>query len=165
MRKEIIITTTSETFAFGVTSDTYDQVYIPASLQKMFDLKQDDIVTAILRPNEGPKASQVPYFAVYIIDEDAKPAEPDPVVPHLSTREMTLEAIKDIDAPATTEQIVQKLAEMFGEHTTTQSIGTELHNMHKTGLVARCCIKQIASQERASLVFWAKSVSTFQNGV
>jgi hypothetical protein len=162
MRKEIIITTATETFAFGVTSDTYEQVYIPAGLQKMFDLQSDDIVTAVLRPNDSSKSDQVPYYAVYVIDEDAKPAQPDPVVPQLSTREMIDKAIRKFDAPATTDQIVQQMKEMFDVQATTQSIGTELLNMHKRGDVVRCCIKSIASQDRASLVFWAKSVIAFQ---
>ena len=166
MRKEIIITTATETFAFGVTSDTYEQVYIPAGLQKMFDLQSDDIVMAVLRPNDSPKSDQVPYYAVYIIDESQQPdAEIEDIAPRPSSREMVTAALNEVTTPATTEQIVQRIADIFDEQTTTQSIGTELHNMHKRGDVARCCVKQIASQERASLVFWAKTVSAFQRGV
>lgn len=163
MRKEIIITTATETFAFGVTSDTYEQVYIPAGLQKMFDLQSDDIAMAVLRPNDSSKSDQVPYCAVYIIDEKQQPdVEPEPDAQLLSPREMITAVLGEISVPATTDKIVQRIATILGEQTTTQIIGTELLNMHKRGEIARCCIKQIASQERASLVFWAKSVSSFQ---
>ena len=129
----------------------------------MFDLQSDDIVMAVLRPNDSSKSDQVPYYAVYIIDENQQPdIQPEPVVPHLSTREMIDRVIRKFDAPATTDQIVQQMNEMFDVQATTQSIGTELLNMHKRGDVVRCCIKSIASQDRASLVFWAKSVIAFQ---
>src|SRR6056300_470668 len=116
MRKEIIITTATETFAFGVTSDTYEQVYIPAGLQKMFDLQSDDIVMAVLRPNDSPRSDQVPFYAVYIIDESHQPdVEIEDIATRPSSREMVTAALNEVTAPATTEQIVQRIADIFDE--------------------------------------------------
>jgi bifunctional DNA-binding transcriptional regulator/antitoxin component of YhaV-PrlF toxin-antitoxin module len=168
MRKEIIITTASETFAFGVTSDTYDQVYIPASLQKMFDLKQDDIVTAILRPNEGPKASQVPYFAIFIVDESAdddvlEDIEP-PVVepPKLNVKKEIADIFSDYDRVMTSNMVAELLTLRTKKEFIGSNISIYLNELHEKGVIAKAAVNQSPSEHRSVYALWAKRVSLFK---
>ena len=51
MKKTVIITTVRDTFAFGITEDTFEQVYIPASLVKKFVLEPDDEIECAIIPS------------------------------------------------------------------------------------------------------------------
>jgi bifunctional DNA-binding transcriptional regulator/antitoxin component of YhaV-PrlF toxin-antitoxin module len=168
MRKEIIITTASETFAFGVTSDTYDQVYIPASLQKMFDLKQDDIVTAILRPNEGPKASQVPYFAVFIVDESAdddvlEDIEPPVVVQRkVNVKQEIVAIFNDYNRVMTSNMVAELLTLRTKQEFLAANISIYLNELHEKGVIAKAAVNQTPSEHRSVYALWAKRVSLFK---
>lgn len=168
MRKEIIITTATESFAFGVTSDTYEQVYIPASLQKLFDLRQDDIVRAVLRPNEGPKASQVPYMAIYIIDEREdddviEDMEPQVVVQRkVNVKQEIVAIFNDYDRVMTSNMVAELLTLRTKQEFLGANISIYLNELHDKGVIAKAAVNQTPSEHRSVYALWAKRVSLFK---
>lgn len=168
MRKEIIITTATKGFAFGVTSDTYEQVYIPASLQKLFDLQQDDIVRAVLRPNEGPKASQVPYMAIYIIDESddddvIEDMEPQVVVQRkVNVKQEIVAIFNDYDRVMTSNMVAELLTLRTKQEFLGANISIYLNELHDKGVIAKAAVNQAPSEHRSVYALWAKRVSLFK---
>jgi hypothetical protein len=168
MRKEIIITTATQSFAFGVTSDTYEQVYVPASLQKMFDLQQDDIVKAVLRPNEGPKASLVPYMAIYIIDESAdddvlEDIEPPVVVQRkVNVKQEIVAIFNDYNRVMTSNMVAELLTLRTKQEFLGSNISIYLNELHEKGVIAKAAVNQTPSEHRSVYALWAKRVSLFK---
>ena len=78
MRTKILITNAQETFGFAINMETDDDVYIPASITKNFDIKTGETYEAKLDVNTGARAERTPWFCHFIFTEQAPEPEPEP---------------------------------------------------------------------------------------
>lgn len=165
MKKLTIITTVRDTFAFGITPDTYEQVYIPASITKRFDLEVDEEVEFAVVPNTRDASGTVPWFAVHLVEED----EPEPVAPpapvappKLDIKDAVYNIVRATDRVFTTGDIAKELNTKHGTEHTPENISAYLDSLHIAGKVARAAVNQTKS-DYAKYSLWARDLNLFKN--
>jgi hypothetical protein len=171
MKAQIVVSHISDTYGFGVTTDTFEQVYIPASIVKRVALNVDNICDVIVKENMHDRSGDVPWFAVHLNngehmdndDEDDLIDDDDfnDPQPSMSLEDMVMSIITSADRPISTNTILHRLLDEYGHRTTTQTLGRFISLMHERGDVARACIKQSSDQRRASFVLWALTTYDF----
>ena len=167
MKKTIIVTHASPTFGFGVDEDSYEQVYIPASLIQRSQIEVDDIIDVLVRPNDNERNAEVPWFAFYIIDdviddepEIAPQAEPEPE-PFDMMKEI-YQTVCELDGVATTNMIADLTSLRVNREIIGANISVYLRQLHENGKIAKAGINQSPSDRRAVFALWAKDVATFR---
>lgn len=76
MQAHIIITGTLDTgTSFGVTLDTGESVFIPASLARRFDLSVSDEYEAMLAPNAADRREVTPWRAIKLTGAPVEPED------------------------------------------------------------------------------------------
>ena len=168
MKKTVIITTVRDTFAFGVTEDTYEQVYIPASLVKKFVFEPDDAVECALIVNAHDKTGNVPWFATFIMDEDEddeEEATPTPApapAPKVSIKDAIYNIISNTNRVFTSGDVAEEVNEKHGTELNADKISAYLDSLHGEGKVARATVNQSKS-DYARYSLWAHNLNTFKN--
>lgn len=172
MKKSVIITNTAENFAFGITKDTYEQVYIPASIVKAFEIERDDTIDFILMPNKIDRSGNVPWFATYLVDEEDDETEttaPEPVTPPKPKLDLKEEALRVIhEKPTgsifTTSLVAEYINQKHGTQHSSENISAYLDALHAEGRVARAAVNQKKS-DNAKYSLWAADHGAFKNAV
>lgn len=166
MKKAVTVTNVSETFAFGITRDTYEQVYIPASIVKSFVIERDDDLDLVLVPNKTDRSGNVPWFATYLIDDEEVEEEPAKPEPKLDLKEEAFNVIHEQpqDSIFTTSLVAQHINQKHGTQHTSENISAYLDALHVEGRVARAAVNQKKS-DNAKYSLWAADHAAFKNAV
>ena len=166
MKITAIITNVRDTFAFGITPDTYEQVYIPASITRRFELELDEEVELAVVPNTRDTTGAVPWFAVHLVEEEeepepvAPPAPPAP--PKLDIKDAVYNIVCATDRVFTTGDIAKDLDTKHGTEHTPENISAYLDSLHIAGKVARAAVNQTKS-DYAKYSLWARELNLFKN--
>jgi len=164
MRKTVIITVVRDNFAFGVTEDTFEQVYIPASLTKKFVLETDDEVECALVPNQHDRTGNVPWFATFIMDEvdDEEEAEPTPPpAPKVSIKDAIYNIISSTNRIFTSGDVAEEVNAKHNTDMNAEKISSYLDSLHGEGKVARAMVNQTKS-DYAKYSLWTHDLNTFK---
>lgn len=172
MKRSVKITNVGESFAFGVTTDSYEQVYIPASIVKAFIIERDDDLDFILVPNKIDKSGSVPWFATYLLDgeddeEETTAHEPEPKpAPKLDLKEEACRVINERPNGSifTTSLVAELINQKHGTQHTSDNISAYLDALHSEGRVARAAVNQKKS-DNAKYSLWAADHGAFKNAV
>ena len=163
MKKEIIITNVRDTFAFGITADTYEQVYIPRSIVAKFDLEPDDEVDCIVIPNANDHNGTVPWFATFMVDIGEEEEEPaPPPAPKLNVKDAVYDVIAKTNRIFASSDVAEEVNKRHGTDFKADNISTYLDSLHGDGKVARAMVNQTKS-DHAKYSLWAHDLNTFKN--
>lgn len=150
--KVICINVLSSGTAFGVRTDTGEQVFIPANVSQSVDLAVGDMDTAMLITNTL-HPDKTPWFALRI-DRAATTAAIIPAAPTKTLDEKVREFVYASQYVTTAE-----VAEAMGVETATA--GNSLARLFRDGCVAKADVFARPDQERASFCMWAQSTGSF----
>ena len=167
MKREIIITNVRDTFAFGITTDTYEQVYIPRSIVSKFDLEPDDEVDCIIIPNANDHNGNVPWFATFIVDagddeDEEEAAPPPPPAPKLNVKDAVYNVIAKTNRIFASSDVAEEVNKRHGTDFKADNISAYLDSLHGEGKVARAMVNQTKS-DFAKYSLWAHDLNTFTN--
>lgn len=159
MRTKILITNAQETFGFAINMETGDDVYIPASITKNFDIKTGETYEAKLDVNTGSRAERTPWFCHFIFTEQAPEPQPQPQPqpePEPETEQAMCDYIFDVlcyEGAHSTSEISKRLRNNF--KTATMYTARELLvKLFADNRIVKADIHRSPNQQRASLTLW-----------
>ena len=166
MRKMVTITKVAETFAFGITKDTYEQVYIPASIVKSFILEEGEDIEFAVVPNKNDRSQNVPWFATFLIEDDGPEDEPQPEPVKLDLKAEALKAMASLPENSifTTSLVAELINRKHGTNHEADNISAYLDALHTEGNVARAAVNQTKS-DKAKYSLWALDYKAFKTMV
>lgn len=161
---EVLVTFTRDTFAFGISLEDMQQVYIPASVSNVVEVNEKHKM--VLSENYNDAKGNTPWFAHAIIDEDALTKE-------VVSENDLYEWPKVVDTRSPTQRLeddcldyltecgylvsTAEIAEAVNE--STQTVGRIMDTAYKRGKVY-CVTVMHSDNIRASRKFWAKDYAT-----
>lgn len=138
--------------AFGVRTDDGSQVFIPASISSVMDLRVSDMVMALLVPNHlAPE--KTPWVAINIRPKEPV-ATPEPKIERV-TPDARAYAFIEESGYATTAEVSKEIGAAIGE---TRTI---LNRLFRRGVVVRADVHANPDQTRPSFCLWAVDTAQF----
>lgn len=163
---EVMILSNKETFGFGVSMTDYQQVYIPSSIVRNFEMLEGAVYNMKLLPNNHDPKGTTPWFAVFAEVNTIKPsvdqvkaeiaAEPDPAPVARITTDDCLELLQNFQVPMSTAAVAEML-----EIEDTQPVGSALDRLYQAGKIHRMSVHH-KDNSKASLNYWAIDLQTIR---
>ena len=163
---EVMILSNKETFGFGVSMTDYQQVYIPSSIVRNFEMLEGAVYNMKLLPNNHDPKGTTPWFAVFAEVNTVKPsveqvqaeiaAEPEPAPVVRITKNDCFELLQNFQVPMSTAAVAEML-----EVEDTALVGALLNNLYVAGKVHRMSVHH-KDNNRASLNYWAIDLPTIR---
>lgn len=170
MMKNVMVMNNSATYGFGVCTDDYSQVYIPASILRNFPLAEGNNYMMNLEKNTRNENGKVPWFATFAKVDERDPVD-DTVVEldddewepaeTICVTDAILSIMMDDDIYLSSE-IAALVSEEYSVTATSADISVRLNQLHEKGLIAKASVNQSPSEKRAKYALWALNLNAFK---
>lgn len=137
--------------SFAINVETGEQVFIGSRVSKLQNLKEGDIIDAMVVPND--RNPSVAWYAIHVRKVSAPEPEPELGPGTSELKDAVCDFLRD--GPATTRQVAEHL------DIETSEASSALSCMHRYGLVARSGVRKRGDQKSDSYVIWARAAEEF----
>lgn len=138
--------------AFGVRTDTGEQVFLSPAVVQGSRLYEGEIVDVIVVPNAHQKAT-TEWFGIKVCREDTPPFEPKPKP--MTIDERAYSTLKITEGYLTTAEMAESLL------TDTSLAHNALLRLFNQGKIAKADVYASGGQSRPSFCLWALSAKAF----
>jgi hypothetical protein len=136
--------------AFGLRTDTGEQVFLPPSVVQGSGLHEGETVAVIIVPNTHRDAT-TEWFGIRVIREDAQSTAP----PVMSIDDRALHFLRGAAAYYSTPEVAAEL------RTDTSLAHNALLRLFNQGKIAKADVYGSGGQSRPSFCLWASSAKVF----